>query len=349
MAGGSGTRFWPMSREKRSKQFLPILDSKSLLQSTVDRFSHLIKDDHIYIVARNCHQKILQELYFESQNLIFEPFERNTAPCIALAALHLMNKDPNAIMIVTPSDHLIRKHNRFRKAIAAAIRIADEKNGLVTIGIAPTHPATGYGYIQVDKILDSSYRGHTFSVKTFAEKPNIETAQRFLDSGDFYWNSGIFVFRAARYLTAVEEFLPDLYDGCMEIKNVIGTEKYDEVLTKVYKQIHPIAVDYGIMEKTNDIFLVKGDFVWYDLGNWDQVYRLSSKDKMGNAISGQALLIDTHNSYVQGSDGIVAVVGLDDVIVIQKDNALLICSRDKADEVNRIVDKLKSRKITDFI
>lgn len=351
MAGGSGTRFWPQSREEKSKQFLSILTKKSLIQSTVDRFRSIIPWENIYIVAKKSQQKKIEKHApkMPSENFIFEPIGKNTAPCIGLAAIFIQKKNPNGVMIVSPADHIVKKKARFNQSIMSAIQLAKKKNGLVTIGIFPDRPATGYGYIQINGRIDSFDPATAYKVKTFAEKPNLATAQRFIKSGDFYWNSGLFIFKVSILLKALKECLPDLYDGLMEIKRYIGKSQYDHVLNKVYQQIQSVSIDYGVMERIRNVYLIKGEFIWNDLGNWEQVYRLSSKNKDNNVVSGDVVLIDTKNSYVSTSKGVVAVIGCEDVVIVQERGATLVCKRDRVEDVKSVVNRLKRKKMNKYI
>ena len=351
MAGGSGTRFWPRSRQNQSKQFLKILGNESLILSTVKRFQKFISHENVFIVARKDQETQLKQHIPDvaEENFLFEPVGKNTAPCIGLAALFVQKKDPDGIMIVSPADHLIKDEKSFRKTMKVAGQLAEEQGGLVTIGIKPNHPATGYGYIQVDGKINTHYDIETFKVKTFAEKPNLATAKRFLDSGDFYWNSGIFVFKASVYLKALEEFLPNLHDALMEIDKFIDKPDYEKVLSRVYQQIKKISIDYGVMEKAKNVFIVKGDFSWNDLGSWEQVYKLSAMDQHGNSVSGTAVLLDTQNSYIYSSEGIIAVLGLADIVVVREGDAVLVCRRDMAEDVNLIVDRIRRQKLEKYI
>ena len=347
MAGGSGTRFWPRSREGRSKQFLAILGKKSLIQNTIARFQALDSLKDIYVVAKKSQEnELLKHLgKLSRDNIIYEPFGRNTAACIGLAAGHISKRDGEGVMVASPSDHMIKNKSKFSKTIRAAVQLAGEKDGIVTIGITPDRPATGYGYIQAGEEIDPTGGVKTYSIKTFAEKPNLATAQRFLQSGDFYWNSGIFIFRVSVFLKAVKRHMPDLHEGLMAIKRIVDKPNYENVLNKVYRELKSVSIDYGIMEKTKNVYLVRGDFEWNDLGSWEQVYKLSPKDEDGNVTTGDTIIVDTKNSYVYNSKGIVTVLGLENVIVVQDGSATLVCSREKAEEVKGIVDRLKRKKL----
>jgi len=351
MAGGSGTRFWPHSREDKSKQFLSILDKRSLIQNTVRRFQKIFSKEAIYIVAKATQEEELKKQAHEvpKENIIFEPVGRNTAPCIGLAAVTLQKRHGDGIMVVSPADHLIQKEAVFRRAILAAVNLAEKENGLVTIGITPDRPATGYGYIQIDNEVSTDTKVSAYKIKTFAEKPNLATAERFIKSGDFLWNSGIFVFRTSVFLQNVKSFLPDLYDGLMEIKKAIDSPNEKTVLDRVYHQIRGISMDYGIMEKAKNVFVVRGTFLWNDLGGWEQVYKLSPKDKNGNAISGDVVTIDTKNAYISSSKGMIAVLGLEDIIVVEKGGAILICKRDRAEDVKQVVQRIKRNKMNKYL
>lgn len=351
MAGGSGTRFWPKSRESRAKQFLPILGKKTLIQQTVDRFAGIIGRENLYIVAKK-EQESLFEKYavrIPKSNFIYEPQGKDTAPCIGLAAMTLHKMDPDSVMIVTPSDHLIREMPKFKKSILAAGQLAREENAFVTLGIVPDRPATGYGYIQIGARVGSFCGVEAFEVKTFAEKPNLEMAKVFLKSGDFFWNSGIFVFKTVVLLKAFEEFLPDLYDGLCEIRDALDTPGYEEALKRVYQQTRSISMDFGVMEKAKNVLCVRGSFEWSDLGSWEQVYKLSDKDIQGNVVVGNAVLIDTRNALVSNDGGVVALLGLENVVVVQEGNVTLVCRMDRTEDVKKVVDRLKRKKNEQYV
>jgi len=351
MAGGSGSRFWPHSRKKRSKQFLSLVGKQTLIESTVRRFLPLTSPDHLFVVS-NIGQKCemeKQHLPVPSQNIIYEPIGKNTAPCIGLAALFVEARDPEAIMVVSPADHLIRQEDRFRKTVMAAVSLAGQKDALVTIGIQPDRPATGYGYIQIKENLGKLNGISSFSVRTFAEKPNLATAERFLKSGDFYWNSGIFIFKISVLLKAFEKYAPDLYEALLTLKKVIGNNNYEETLEKVYRQIRGISIDYAIMEKADNVFLVKGEFEWNDLGSWEQTYKLSKKDSDGNAIQGDVVTMDSRNCYISTSSGVIAVIGMEDIIIVQEKDATLICRRDRVEDVKKIVERFKRKNLQKYL
>jgi len=344
MAGGSGTRFWPRSKTQKPKQYLNIFGESSLLQDTIKRFATFTEKENIYIVSSATQAKVLEEQtpMLPKQNLIYEPVGRNTLPCIGLAAMYAERENPDGIMVVSPSDHLITNNQLFEDTVLAAVKIADKRDGIVTIGITPSYPATGYGYVKTKEDITGSEKIAQFKVERFVEKPDEKTASEYLKQGGFYWNSGLFVFKVSVFLEAVEKFVPELYADLRKIQTDFGNPTYEETLDTIYRAVKGISVDYGIMEHADNIFLVEGNFDWNDLGSWESVYLTDKKDENGNAGSGETLLVDTKNSYVYSDKNLVAVVGLEDVIVVQDGNTTLVCKRDKAEDVKKIVEKLKS-------
>ncbi len=352
MAGGAGTRFWPKSRIAKPKQYLSLFGDQSLIQESVKRFANFIPEESIYVVSAKSQQAVLESQTgnLPKENLIFEPVGKNTLPAIGLAALFIAEKDPEGVMIVSPSDHLIQNNELFQQCIESAALIAEKKNGIVTIGISPKYPATGYGYVQTGDEIQVGQSIRSFSVNRFVEKPNVEVAMGYLKQGGFFWNSGIFVFNVSVFLKAVQEFSPELYSDLMRIKKHIGTETYEEAVDRIYREVTSISIDYGILEKASNVFLVQGDFVWNDLGSWEEVYKYDpKKDENQNAASGEVILIDTKNSYISAPNSLVAVVGLDDVIVVQEGNTILVCKRDRAEDIKAVVGEITRRKLDQYL
>jgi mannose-1-phosphate guanylyltransferase len=354
MAGGVGARFWPRSREKCPKQLLPIAGEGTLIQNTVARLDGIVEKKDIFIVTNKIQKSpIIKQLpTIPPNNILVEPIGRNTAPCIGLASLFMRRIDPDAVMLVLPADHIIKDVGEFHRIISIGIQVASEMKGLVTIGIKPDRPETGYGYIQV---LEDTQEKNPYSsqgvlrVKTFAEKPNLPTAERFLESGDFVWNSGMFIWRIDTILKEIKEHLPDLHQEPLNIDAVLGTEKYMPTLERVYGILRGISIDYGVMEKAQKVYVLKGDFGWSDVGSWDEVYRIAEKDEQGNVVLGNVILKDVNNSIVQSTEKVVGVLGVDDLIVINTDDAILICKRGKSQEVKEIVDYLKRKRMNEFL
>ncbi len=351
MAGGSGTRFWPRSRVAKPKQYLELFGNESLLQSTIKRFETFTEVENIYIVSNKQQAEVLEDQtpQLPKKNLIYEPVGKNTLPCIGLAALFAEKENPDGIMVVSPSDHLIKDENLFSKTVLAAAKIAEEKNGIVTIGITPTYPATGYGYVKTAEEITGDEKIKQFKVEHFVEKPDEATASNYLKEGGFYWNSGLFIFKISVFLDAVKQYAPELYADLRKIQADFGKPMYEQTLDTVYRAVQSISVDYGIMEHAQNIYLVEGNFDWNDLGSWESVYQVDEKDENGNAVNGEAILLDSGNSYVYSDKGLVAVIGLDDVVVVQEGNAVLVCKRDKTEEVKKIVEQLKSENKSKFL
>ena len=348
MAGGVGSRFWPSSKERTPKQLLKIFGEKTMIQDTIERLEGIVEFENIFIVTNKVQKpeilKLLPDL--PSENIIEEPFGRNTAACIGLSAVILKSKSPDAVMITLPADHLIRDINSFQKTIKDAVDFAYESKGLVTIGITPTRPETGYGYIQID---EREVKKNIYKVYTFAEKPNYATAVRFLESGDFSWNSGMFIWRVDTILEEMRIHLPDLYEGLVKIEKDIYSPDFEKTLVNVYGQLRNISIDYGIMEKTNRVYLTKGNFIWSDVGSWEEVYQLSDKDDDGNAVKGNAFTDMTIDTLIYSPNKFTAAIGVENLIIVNTDDAVLVCRRDHSQEVRKVVDHLKINKLTDHL
>ena len=348
MAGGVGSRFWPSSKERTPKQLLKIFGEKTMIQDTIERLEGIVEFENIFIVTNKVQKpeilKLLPDL--PSENIIEEPFGRNTAACIGLSAIILKSKSPDAVMITLPADHLIRDINSFQKTIKDAVDFAYESKGLVTIGITPTRPETGYGYIQID---EREIKENIYKVYTFAEKPNYATAVRFLESGDFSWNSGMFIWRVDTILEEMRIHLPDLYEGLVKIEKDINSPDFEKTLINVYGQLRNISIDYGIMEKTNRVYLTKGNFIWSDVGSWEEVYQLSDKDDDGNAVKGNAFTDMTIDTLIYSPNKFTAAIGVENLIIVNTDDAVLVCRRDHSQEVRKVVDHLKINKLTEHL
>ena len=343
MAGGVGARFWPKSRAEEPKQLLNLFSERSMIQNTVDRMEGLVKNVNIYVITNKIQKPQIVEQLSEipAENVIEEPFGKNTAAAIGLASLIVDSKHKDAVTIILPSDHLINDKEEFQRVIREASKYANSTDALVTIGINPTRPDTGYGYIQIDESGESN---SLHKVIRFAEKPNLDTAKRFLDSGDFFWNSGMFIWRTTVILNEIKTYMLDLHDGLERIRTAIGKDNYDEVLTKVYGLLRSISIDYGIMENSKVVELIKGKFDWSDVGSWDAVYHLLEKDKKENVGKGDVYFGNTEGTYVNSSNKFTAVIGVKDLLVINTDDATLVCHRDYAQDVKLVVDYLKMNK-----
>ena len=348
MAGGVGSRFWPRSKQKKPKQLLRIFGESTMIQDTVNRLDGFISRENIFVITNDIQSESIKKQLpsLPSENIIAEPFGKNTAACIGLASILIHKKNKDAVTIILPADHLISNKKSFQSILKKAATFAETSKGLITIGIKPTRPETGYGYIQVE---DEEIQKGIYKVQTFAEKPNLSTAKRFVKSGDFLWNSGIFIWKTETILSEIKTYLPDLYDGLLKIVKSKGTKSYNKVLTKVYGQLINISIDYGIMEKSHEVYLTKGEFPWSDVGSWEEVYQLSKKNKNNNAEIGEVYTENSTDSYIFSPKKYTAVIGLDNIIVIDTEDALLICNRDNAQDVKHIVDHLKMNNRDELI
>ena len=353
MAGGRGTRFWPRSRESKPKHLLDIISPKTIIQETVDRIKPLIKPNNILIVTGKKHARELMRQLPEipSENILIEPVGRNTAACIGLAAVYIQKKAKDDIMVVLPSDHSIGNAVRYRKVIAAAAKAARKGNALVTIGIEPASPHTGYGYLE-GGASEEPVAGETLlRVKSFREKPNLKQAQTFLRNGNFYWNSGMFIWKTSAILNEIEKFLPDLYRGLTAIEASLGKPAEAKTVSQIYKNLASVSIDYGVMEKATDVFVIPASFGWSDVGSWDALWEISAKDAGGNALTGpsQAIFESTENTLVYSPKKLVAMVGMKDVLVVETKDALLICKRGRSQDVKKIVDALDAEGKTNLL
>lgn len=342
MAGGSGTRFWPLSRKARPKQFLPLTSNKPLIAETAARLTGLAKPKDVRVVCGKAHEKaVKQALKLPPGNVVVEPVARNTAPAIALAAAHVAAKDPAGILAVLPSDHHVADVPGFKRVLAAAAAVA-EGGHLVTIGIKPSRPETGYGYIRVGEPLTGEAR----KVQAFVEKPDLETAKRYVESGEYLWNGGIFLFRADAILAAFREHMPELWKGLEKIQAAVGKRTYAGVLAKVFPKLPSTSIDYGVMEKASNIAVVPGDFGWSDVGSFAALPEVRKADEKGNIVSGKgAVVVDCEGCVVLATDDRpLAVVGMKDVVAVDAGDAVLVVPREKSQEVRKVVEALKARK-----
>ena len=347
MAGGSGTRFWPLSRQAKPKQLLKIIGDQTMLQITVDRLSKCRKTEDIYIATHKDLSAIIKKEVkgVKPKNIIAEPSGKNTAPCIGLSALHISKVDGEAVIGIFPADHLIVGHRAFEKALNHASKIANEKDALVTIGIQPTFPSTAYGYIQFDpdRKVDKT---DGYPVSTFAEKPHLNAAKRFIKSKDFLWNSGIFIWKVDVFLDQLGNHMPDLSEQLNKIqKRIKSNKRFDDI----WSDIHSESIDYGLMEKAHDIFVVKADFKWSDLGSWNAVYDELPKRKDGNLIKGNGIVIDGNNNFIQNEDHFTTVIGLDNVVVVSTDDVTLVINKDNVEDVRKAVNYLKENDRQDLL
>lgn len=347
LAGGVGSRFWPFSRELEPKQFINIIGNESLLQNTIKRVQGLIKPGRIFIITNQIHlyelKNQIKQFHIPEDNIILEPEGKNTAPAIGVCARFIEQKNPDAILVVLPSDHYIKEQDKFNACLVQAIECA-KNDVLVTIGIKPNKPATGYGYIKIrDKLVVVKYKCKAYKVERFLEKPGLDMARKYAASKKYFWNSGMFVWKAAIFMEDLKKYVPQLYRQLMQIHT-------PDDIDKVWPKIKPISVDYGIMEHSKRIALIPANFYWSDLGSWDALEELLEKDKNGNVL--QADTIDFESSGIcafSRGNRLIATVGLQDLIIADTPDALLVCNRHKAQDVKKVVDRLKSENRKEHI
>jgi mannose-1-phosphate guanylyltransferase len=352
MAGGIGSRFWPRSRKAHPKQFLNVFGETTLIQNTVARLQGIVPLENTYVVTNARYVDLVTDQLpgLPAENVLAEPIGRNTAPCIEYAAEKIYARDPEGVMVVLPSDHVIGSVKRFHDVLRVAIDKASQPGALVTIGINPTHPETGYGYIQFDGSAEySDDAPAVHRVKTFAEKPDTATAERFLDSGDFLWNSGMFIWRADTIRDAVERHAPEVCEAFRPLRSVVGTPDEAAAVEKAYRRSPHISIDYGVMERAENVFVVPGSFGWSDVGDWRAVYEHSDKDDHGNAIQGNVIMHDSSRTLVQARERLVVMVGVHDLVVVDTPDALLVGRREAMQQVKNVVEYLHAHQLEDYV
>ncbi len=346
MAGGIGTRLWPLSRQSRPKQVLPLVDDRSMFKVAVERLQPLFDPDRVFVVTAADHVDLLrnEQCGIPDRNFIVEPMGRGTAPAIGLSALILRRRDPQAVMAVLTADHFIGDEAGFREVLEAAREVA-LKDHLVTLGIRPSYPSTGYGYIERGQHLMNVGGLGAHQVTAFHEKPDLVTAKKFAVSGRHSWNSGMFVWKADRFLRELSQTMPKFYAQLLKIEDAIDTPRFESALAELWPQVETQTVDYGVMEKAKDVAVIPAEFGWNDVGSWATLLEILSNDAHGNVVAhADHLAIDTTNTLVYGRDRLVATIGLHDFIVVDAGDALLICPKDRAQDVKKIVEQLKKEK-----
>jgi mannose-1-phosphate guanylyltransferase len=342
MAGGVGVRFWPYSRNSKPKQFLDVLGTgKTLIQSTFERFLPICPVENIFVVTHEEHGSIVKEQLpnLSPGQILTEPMRKNTGACIAYASYKIQQLNPDAVIVVTPSDHLILKENEFLEVVRKAVDQARTDDKLITIGIQPTRPETGYGYIQYH-----TEKSFAKKVKTFTEKPELALAKKFLESGDFVWNAGIFIWSVKAIVKAIQLYMPETAEVFEEIKSKLITDQEKEVIRAAYPQCKSVSIDYGVMEKASNVFVCLGDFSWSDLGSWASIHEISPKDADNNVIRANALTYDVRNCMIKGSDNkLIVVQGLSGYLVGEFGNVFIVCEKDKEEQFRRFVNDVKTK------
>ena len=341
MAGGRGERFWPRSRKQLPKQFLSLTDDgKTMIQLTVERIRPLTEAEDIYISTNRDYLPLVREQLPEipEDNIICEPVGRNTAPCIALCAALIQNRYEDALMMVLPSDHLIRYSGMYQQTLQDACEVAEQGDNLVTVGITPDHAETGYGYI---KFTNDAAIGRAFRVERFVEKPSLEKAKEYLAADDYLWNSGMFLWKISSIMKRFEELMPDVFTGAQKIRSAYANGTGEEALQKIFPEFPSISIDYGIMERSQNIYTIPGTFGWDDVGSWLAVERIKKSNEAGNIVNGNAITIDTKNCIIQAENKLIATVGLKDLIIVDTEDATLICDKESTADIKKILENLK--------
>lgn len=349
MAGGKGERFWPRSRVTLPKQFLSLTDDgKTMIQLTVERIRPLVELEDVYIATNKNYKELVKQQLpgLPEENILCEPVGRNTAPCIGLGAVHVAKKYDDAVMIVLPSDHLIKHNDIFAETFINACALAEEGENLVTVGITPNYPETGYGYIKYDS---AAKNGESYLVQRFVEKPDLETAKSYLADGSYLWNSGMFVWRVSTILDCFKKYMPSTHDGLLKIKEAVGTPQEDTVLEKEFPNLESQSVDYGIMEKAENIYTLAGNFGWDDVGSWLAVGRIKQNDENDNVVNGNVVTVNTKNCVIEGADKLIATVGLRDVVVVDTKDATLITTKENAGEIKQVLAKLRESGRNEYL
>ena len=346
MAGGIGSRFWPVSRLDYPKQFLDLLNlGRTLIQATYDRFAQYIPHENIYVVTSLQYKEIVEKQLplLRPENILCEPSRKNTAPCIAYISYKLHQLNPRSNLICAPADHLILDDTSFRKVSLEALEFTEKNNALVTLGIKPLFPNTGYVYIQHEPVAVTD---NVYKVKTFTEKPDIELAKKFILSGDFLWNAGIFVWRTSSIIKAFEKYLPEIHEVFDSAKNALVTSEEKEAIELIYPLCVNISIDYGILEKADNVYVIPSSFGWSDLGTWGSAYENLEKDHMENAVAGgNVILFDSSKNVIHShNDKLILLQGLNDFIVVDTDDVLLVCKKEKEQHIKEYVAEIKRNK-----
>jgi mannose-1-phosphate guanylyltransferase len=351
MAGGVGTRFWPLSRKSKPKQFLPIISEKTMIEETIERILPLIPYERIYTVAN---AEFSNEIYklipnLPERNLIIEPCAKNTAPSLILATAVIHLDSPDATIIALPADHFIQDKKRLIEVLSLCLKIAKSGEYLITIGIPPSHPATGYGYIHYSTKEHIQVDGEKFyRVREFKEKPTLIKAKEYLSIGEYLWNSGVFIWQAKTFFKKLKEYAPDLYKSYLKLAESLKSHKKEEI-EKVFNQLPSTSIDYALMEKADGILVVKGDFGWSDIGSWSSLSEIWPKNKEGNITKGKVISIDSSGCIVYNPKTLTTLIGVNDLIIIQSNNALLICDKKLDQKIKDLVNKLKEENLKEYL
>jgi len=351
MAGGAGTRFWPVSRKNKPKQFLPIVSEKTMIEETIDRLSPRVPLNNIYTIANPEKTEIAKSLLpgLPDENFLVEPLGKNTAPSLILATARIFLQNPRAIVAALPADHLIKNPSLFLQKFDAAATAASSGDYLVTFGVPPAYPATGYGYIRFSKDNPLKTLEEVFyNVQEFKEKPGLEQAKVFLKEGNYFWNSGMFLWQAGVFAQKLERFAPDMFSYWTKILEALKTNDSARI-SSLFEEMPSLSIDYALMEKAEGVLMAKGDFGWSDVGAWSSLAEIWPRDKTGNALKGENIILDSQNCLVYNPGKLTALIGVKDIIVVETDDALLVVHKSQDQKVKDIVEEIKKKKKTNYL
>lgn len=351
MAGGKGERFWPKSRTNLPKQFLNISGNKSMIQQCVARLQKFIPIEQVFVVTNELYAELIKAQIpsLPWDNIIIEPIGRNTAPCVGLASIIIEEKYPDSTMIVLPSDHIIKNEDEFVDILETAAAVSRRDNYLVTLGITPTYPETGYGYIESTREVQELNGLEIHKVNKFVEKPNLEVANRYIESGNYYWNSGIFVWQVSVIRRYIQQFMPEMHDLLETMKAAFKYTERNDIIRAEFSKMPDQSIDYGIMEKVKDIYVIPCKFGWDDVGSWTALERINTQDEHGNVIRGNTLNIDTKGCIIESNGKLIATLGVEDLIIVETDDVTLICNKEKAQEIKSLIKELKIQKLEQYL
>lgn len=351
LAGGTGERFWPLSRREKPKQFLSLLGSRTMLQLTVDKLQGLFVPSKILVVTDAVYFELVRKQLPElpPENIICEHCGRDTAAAVGLAATYIHRRDPEGLMVILPADHYIADIEEFQRIILVAVRWAAYGEQVVTIGIRPSRPETGYGYIQQGDVIEKGEGVSVYKTVAFHEKPDLKTAITYVNQKGYLWNSGMFIWRVDLLLDLIAQYLPELDQGLTLIAQGIGTEREAQIINEVYENLPRVSIDYGIMEKCNRVLVIPASFGWDDVGSWTALGRYQESDQAGNVLLSQGVFVDTRECMVYAPQRIVATLGVEDLIIVDNQESLLVCSKDRAQDIKQVVKALKEAGYKDIV
>ena len=351
LAGGIGERLWPYSRKDRPKHLMPLIGDRTMIQMTVDRLEGLVEQSNIFIITNKDQKEMIQRQLpgLDPDHIIAEPFGRNTAAAVALGAVYIQNKDPESVMMVLSSDHLIKEIEIFQRTLSDCAEAALRDGCLAIMGVPPTYPNTGYGYIKIGNGIDDDAITKIYQVESFKEKPGPETAEQYFQSGEYFWNTGMFIWKTSTIMDEFKQHMPDLYDGCAKIQASIGTDREEAVIEEVYSGLEKVPIDIGIMEKAENVVVARAEFDWDDIGSWKSMENHVQTDQEGNASNCDFDHVDSKGLIVMAEEGFVGTVGVEDLIIVRSGDAVMVCHKDRAQDVKTLLGKMGKDNFLEYL